>query len=186
MSRLLQKYKSEVVPNLLKEGGYKNINRVPRLEKIVVSMGVGKTLENKNRIDAAVKDLATITGQKPLVTKARKSVSVFKLREGQEIGCKVTLRGKRMYEFLDRLVTLAIPRLRDFRGLPNNAFDDGGNYNMGISEQVVFPEISIDKVEFTQGMNITMVVKCKGESESLELLKRLGMPFRGKQDGTKK
>lgn len=180
MSRLLEKYKKDVLPTMMKDRNYKNINEAPRLEKIVVSMGIGKALENKNRIDAAVKNLAAITGQKPLVTKARKSISGFKLRQGQEIGCKVTLRGKIMFEFLDRLVTLAIPRLRDFRGLPSNAFDNGGNYNLGISEQTVFPEISIDKIEFTQGMNVTMVLKSRNKNESLDLLKRLGVPFREK------
>ena len=180
MSRLLEKYKSEIVPHLLKEHNYKNVMVVPRIEKVVVSMGVGKTLENKNRLEAAVRDLAAITGQKPVVTKARNSVAGFKLRKGQEIGCKVTLRGKIMYEFLDRLINLAIPRIRDFRGLPRTAFDKKGNYNFGISEQVVFPEISIDKLEFVQGMNITMCISAKKKEDTLGLLERIGIPFRSR------
>jgi len=187
--RLLEKYKKEIVPSLMKTLGYKNRLAVPRIEKIVVSMGIGKALENKSRIDAAVRDLSLITGQRPVVTKARKSVSGFKLRKGQEIGCKVTLRGKMMYEFLDRLISLAIPRIRDFRGLSPNSFDKKGNYNFGVSEQLIFPEISIDKVEFVQGMNITIVIDVKKNAPklsgdlrypSLELLKSFGLPFRDK------
>ena len=178
MARLLEKYRSEVVPELKKSLGTQNVLALPRLEKIVVSMGVGKALENKNALDAASKDLATITGQKPVVTRARKSVAGFKLRKGQEIGLKVTLRGRRMYEFLDRLVSIVIPRICDFRGLSPRAFDEAGNYNLGISEQVVFPEINIDKVEFVQGMNVTIGVRARDREESFELLKRLGLPFR--------
>lgn len=178
MARLLEKYRSEVVPELKKVLGTQNVLALPRLEKIVVSMGVGKALENKNFLDAAARDLAAITGQKPLVTRARKSVAGFKLRKGQEIGLKVTLRGKRMYEFLDRLISVVIPRIRDFRGLSPRAFDQAGNYNLGISEQVVFPEINIDKVERIQGMNITIGVRARNPQESFELLQRLGMPFR--------
>jgi large subunit ribosomal protein L5 len=178
MARLLEKYRNEVVPALKKELRRDNALALPKLDKIVVSMGVGKALENKNALEAASKDLATITGQKPMVTRARKSVAGFKLRKGQDIGLKVTLRGKRMYEFLDRLVSIVIPRIRDFRGLSPRAFDQAGNYNLGISEQVVFPEINIDKLEFVQGMNITIGVRARKPEESLELLKRLGMPFR--------
>lgn len=178
MARLLERYRTEVVPQLKKALGTENTLALPRLDKIVVSMGVGKALENKNRLDAAARDLATITGQKPLVTRARKSVAGFKLRKGQEIGLKVTLRGRRMYEFLDRLITIVIPRIRDFRGLSPKAFDDAGNYNLGISEQVVFPEINIDKMEFVQGMNITIGVKARKPEHSFELLRRLGVPFR--------
>ncbi len=178
MARLLEKYRSQVVPELKRTLGTDNVLALPRLDKIVVSMGVGKALENKNYLDAAARDLTTITGQKPLVTRARKSVAGFKLRKGQEIGLKVTLRGRRMYEFLDRLVSIVIPRIRDFRGLSPRAFDAAGNYNMGISEQVVFPEINIDKVEFVQGMNITIGVRARDREESFELLKRLGLPFR--------
>lgn len=178
MARLLEKYRSQVVPELKSSLKKENLLALPRLDKIVVSMGVGKALENKNRLDAAAKDLSTITGQKPLVTRARKSVAGFKLRKGQEIGLKVTLRGPRMYEFLDRLISIVIPRIRDFRGLSPRAFDQAGNYNLGISEQVVFPEINIDKLEFVQGMNITIGVKARSRDESFELLKRLGVPFR--------
>jgi len=178
MARLLEKYRSEVVPELKKVLGTQNVLALPRLEKIVVSMGVGKALENKNFLDAAARDLAAITGQKPLVTRARKSVAGFKLRKGQEIGLKVTLRGRRMYEFLDRLISVVIPRIRDFRGLSPRAFDGAGNYNLGISEQVVFPEINIDKVELIQGMNITLGIRARNPGESFELLRRLGLPFR--------
>lgn len=178
MARLLERYRTEVVPQLRKELGVDNPHALPRLDKIVVSMGVGKALENKNRLDAAARDLATITGQKPLVTRARKSVAGFKLRKGQEIGLKVTLRGRRMYEFLDRLITIVMPRIRDFRGLSPKSFDGAGNYNLGISEQVVFPEINIDKMEFVQGMNITIGVKARKREHSFELLRRLGVPFR--------
>src|SRR5262245_39310023 len=178
MARLLEKYRKELVPALKERLGYGNPLAVPRLEKIVVSMGVGKAIENKNRLDAAAKDLASITGQKATMCKARKSVSNFKLRKGQPIGVKVTLRGARMYEFLDRLVAVVIPRIRDFRGLSPKAFDQAGNYNLGISEQVVFPEINLDKVEFVQGMNITIGVKARKRADSFELLKRLGIPFR--------
>ncbi len=178
MARLLEKYRTEVVPELKKSLATDNALALPRLDKIVVSMGVGKAIENKNCLDAAAKDLSTITGQKPMVTRARKSVAGFKLRMGQEIGLKVTLRGRRMYEFLDRLISIVIPRIRDFRGLSPRAFDQAGNYNLGISEQVVFPEINIDKLEFVQGMNITIGVRAKTRDESFELLKRLGVPFR--------
>jgi len=178
MARLQERYQKDLVPTLKQALRLENVHALPRLDKIVVSMGVGKALENKNRLDAAAKDLATITGQKPLVTRARKSVAGFKLRKGQEIGLKVTLRGKRMYEFLDRLISIVMPRIRDFRGLSPKAFDQAGNYNLGISEQVVFPEINIDKLEFVQGMNITIGVRAKNRDHSLELLRALGVPFR--------
>jgi large subunit ribosomal protein L5 len=178
MARLLDRYRSEIVPDLQQKLGYGNRLAVPRLEKIVVSMGVGKALENRNRLDAAARDLAAITGQKATPCKARKSVANFKLRKGQEIGLKVTLRGRRMYEFLDRLVSIAIPRIRDFRGLSPKSFDQAGNYTIGLAEQVVFPEINIDKLEFVQGMNITIGVKARRKEDSLELLRRLGVPFR--------
>ena len=178
MARLQDKYKSEIIPALKKSLGTENVHALPRLDKIVISMGVGKAIENKNLLDAAAKDLAVISGQKPMITRARKSVANFKLRKGQQIGVKVTLRGPRMYEFLDRLISIVIPRIRDFRGLSPRAFDQAGNYNMGISEQIVFPEINIEKLEFTQGMNITIGVKARRSTDSLELLKRLGVPFR--------
>jgi large subunit ribosomal protein L5 len=180
---MLERYNQEIVPALAQQLGYANKYSVPKLEKIVVSMGVGAALENKNRLDAAAKDLTAITGQKPMVTRARKSVASFKLRKGQQIGLKVTLRGTRMYEFLDRLVSVVIPRIRDFRGLNPRAFDRAGNYNLGISEQIVFPEINIDKVEFTQGMNITIGVRARKPEDSFELLQKLGVPFRQLEAG---
>jgi large subunit ribosomal protein L5 len=182
MARLQERYRKELIPTLKQSLRLDNVHALPRLDKIVVSMGVGQALENKNRLDAAAKDLATITGQKPLVTRARKSVAGFKLRKGQEIGLKVTLRGKRMYEFLDRLISIVMPRIRDFRGLSPKAFDQAGNYNLGISEQVVFPEINIDKLEFVQGMNITIGVRARNRDHSLELLRQLGVPFRQPQE----
>ena len=178
MARLQDMYKDKVVPELMQKFGYANRMAVPRLEKIVVNMGVGKATENKKRLEDAVRDLATITGQKPLVTLARKSVSAFKLRQGNAIGCKVTLRGKRMYEFLDRLITLAIPRVKDFRGLNPSAFDGRGNYNMGLVEQTVFPEIDPTTVTTTQGMNINFQTSAKTDEEARELLTMLGMPFK--------
>jgi large subunit ribosomal protein L5 len=183
MARLLDAYKEKVVPELKKRFGYANTLAVPRVEKIVVNMGVGKATENKKRLEDAVKDLAAITGQKPLITRARKSVSAFKLRRGNEIGCKVTLRGKRMYEFLDRLISLAMPRIRDFRGFSPESFDKFGNYTLGLAEQLVFPEINIDKVEFVQGMDITIVVTGGSAEASRELLRMLGFPFR-REPGT--
>jgi large subunit ribosomal protein L5 len=177
IARLQTSYRERVVPGLKKDFGYPNPMMVPRLTKIVVNMGVGKAVENKNRMEAASKDLTAITGQRPLTRKARGAVSGFKLREGYPIGTAVTLRGTRMWEFLDRLITLAIPRIRDFRGLPTK-FDGRGNYTMGLSEQSVFPEIQLDKVEFVQGMDITFVTTAKTDKEGLALMTHLGMPFR--------
>ncbi len=176
--RLLEKYRAEVIPKLKEKFGIENLLALPRLEKIVVNMGVGKALENKNRIDHAVRDLATITGKKPVVAKARRSVSGFRLRQGNPIGVFVTLRKDRMYEFLDRLISIAIPRIRDFRGLDPKGFDGHGNYNMGLSEQIVFPEINLDKLEFVQGMNVTIVTTAKNDEQGYELLLGLGMPFK--------
>jgi large subunit ribosomal protein L5 len=178
MARLLDQYKEKVVPELMAKFGYTNRLAVPRLTKIVVNMGVGKATENKKRLEDAVRDLTTITGQKPLVTRAKKSVSAFKVRQGNDIGCKVTLRGKRMYEFLDRLISLALPRIRDFRGFPVTSFDGRGNYSMGLAEQTVFPDINIDKVEFVQGMDVTFAISGHSDDASRELLKQLGFPFR--------
>jgi large subunit ribosomal protein L5 len=178
MARLLEKYRKEVVPELKTKLGYTNDLAVPRIEKVVISMGIGKALENKNRLDAAAKDLATIAGQAPVRCKARKSVANFKLRKGSDIGLKVTLRGARAFEFIDRLISIVIPRIRDFRGLSPKAFDQAGNYSLGLGEQTVFPEINLDKVEFVQGMNITIGVRARKKEDSLELLKRLGVPFR--------
>ena len=178
MTRLKDLYKSKIVAELVKEFGYKNVMAVPRLEKIVVSMGLGKAVQDRKFLDLAQKDLMMITGQKPLVCKAKKSVSNFKVRAGDKTGLKVTLRGVRMYEFLDRLVSLAIPRVRDFRGLNPSGFDGQGNYSMGISEQSVFPEIDPAKVEFQQGMNVTFVTTAKTDDESRRMLSLFGMPFK--------
>ena len=179
MVRLLERYRKEVVPHLQEKLGRQNVLSLPRPEKIVVSMGLGKSRDEAKRVEAAVEDLSLITGQKPIVTKAKKSVSAFRLREGMPIGCKATLRGARMYEFLDRLINLAIPRFRDFRGLDPNAFDGRGNYNMGVNEQLVFPEVRVDKVQFQQGMNITIVIKnSRSDEESRWLLEAFGFPFR--------
>jgi len=176
--RLAEKYTNEIVPAFMKERGYKNVMSIPRLEKIVVSMGVGKGHENKRLLETAVSDMNRITGQKAVVTKAKKSVSNFRVREGMNTGCMVTLRGARMFEFLDRLVSVAIPRIRDFRGLKPNSFDGAGNFNMGLADQLVFPEIQADKVENFQGMNITMVIRRSSPDESLALLRMFGVPFR--------
>ncbi len=178
IARLLERYRKEVVPALREEFKRANILSLPRLEKVVVSMGMGKAIEDKRRMEAAVKELAQITGQKPLVCKARKSVSNFKVRKGMETGLKVTLRGQRMYEFLDRLINVAIPRVRDFRGLDPQSFDGRGNYSMGVTEQTIFPEIDADKVEFQQGMHVTIVTTARNDREALRLLTLMGMPFR--------
>ena len=181
MARLQQKYNDEIVAELMTQFGYANRMAVPRLEKIVVNMGVGKATENKKCLEDAQRDLATITGQKPAVTRAKKSVAAFRLREGMPIGCKVTLRGKRMYEFLDRLISIAIPRIRDFRGYSAEAFDGRGNYTLGLAEQVVFPEVDIDKIEFVQGMDVVMRITGNSDEASRELLRRIGFPFRQPQ-----
>ena len=174
-----ERYAKEVVPVLQKELGRTNPLSLPRLTKVVVSMGLGKSITERKRLTAAVDELALITGQKPLVTKARKSVSAFKVREGMEVGAKVTLRKKRMYEFLDRLINVAIPRIRDFRGLNPDSFDGHGNYSMGVSEQLIFPEVDVEKVEFQQGMYITLCIKnAHNDQESYRLLELFGMPFR--------
>jgi large subunit ribosomal protein L5 len=178
MARLLEKYQKEIVPKMMERFSYKNINAVPRLQKVTVSMGVGKAVENNKRIDAAVKDLGIITGQKAVVTKAKKSISGFKLREGMSVGAKVTLRGKRMYEFFDRLISIVIPRIRDFRGFATGGFDGSGNYSLGLGEQLVFPEISVDEVEFVQGLNICLTIDRSNDEESLALLEFFGFPFR--------
>jgi large subunit ribosomal protein L5 len=178
MSRLQEKYKAEIVPKLMERFSYTNVNAVPRLEKITVSMGIGKAIENNKRIDAAVKDLGNITRQRPVVTKAKQSISGFKVRQGMSVGAKVTLRGKRMYEFFDRLISIVIPRIRDFRGLSPRGFDGRGNYSMGLSEQLVFPEISVDDVEFVQGLNICLTIDRSSDEESLALLEFFGFPFR--------
>lgn len=182
--RLQHRYEEVVVPALMKRFGYKSIMQVPRLEKIVVNMGVGEAVADRKVLDEAVEQLALITGQRPMITKAKKSISNFKLREGMPIGCKVTLRGARMYEFFDRLVTLALPRVRDFRGVSDRSFDGRGNYSLGIREQIVFPEIDIDKVSRILGMDITFVTTARTDEEAYELLKELGMPFRRREGQT--
>jgi len=178
MARLKDLYKSQVVPEMVKEFDYKNQHAVPKLEKIVVSMGVGRATSEKKFLEGAKKDLMMISGQMPVVCKATKSVSNFKLREGAEIGLKVTIRRERMYEFMDRLINLTIPRVRDFRGLNTNSFDGRGNYSMGLSEQGVFPEINPAQIEFQQGMNIAFVTTAKTDEEARKLLSLFGMPFR--------
>jgi large subunit ribosomal protein L5 len=178
MARLLDRYKKEITARLAERFGRKNQLSLPRLQKIVVNMGVGKALQDKNRIKEAADQLAQITGQKAQVTKARVAVSGFRLREGNEIGCRVTLRGRRMYEFLDRLISIALPRIRDFRGVNPRSFDGHGNYSLGLSEQMVFPEVDPDKVTFTQGMDVTFVTSTNNDDEARELLRAFGMPFR--------
>ncbi len=178
MARLQERYQKEIAPRLAEKLGRKNPNSLPRLKKIVVNMGVGKALQDKNRMEQSAEQLTLITGQKALITKAKKAVSGFRLREGNEIGCKVTLRGRRMYEFLDRLISIALPRIRDFRGVNPKSFDGQGNYSLGLAEQMVFPEIDPDKVTFTQGMDVTFVTSTRNDDEARELLRGFGMPFR--------
>jgi len=178
MARLLERYQKEIAPRLAERFGRDNRHSLPRLEKIVVNMGVGKTLQDKNRLGQAAEQLAQITGQRPQITKAKVSISGFRLREGNEIGCRVTLRGQRMYEFLDRLISIALPRIRDFRGVNPKSFDGNGNYSLGLAEQLVFPEIDPDKVTFTQGMDVTFVTTTNNDDEARELLRSFGMPFR--------
>jgi large subunit ribosomal protein L5 len=177
-ARLKQHYQKSVVPALKKDFGYKNVMAVPKLEKISVNIGLGEATQNAKLMDGAVNELGQITGQKPVVTKARKSIAAFKLREGMSIGCMVTLRGDRMYEFFDRLVNVALPRVRDFRGVSTKSFDGRGNYTLGIREQLIFPEIDYAKVEKTKGMNISITTSARTDAEGLALLKQLGMPFR--------
>lgn len=176
--RLKEKYISEVVPKMMKEFSYKNVMEVPKIQKIVLNVGLGEAIQNIKLLDAAQKELAAITGQKPIVTKAKKSIASFKLRKGVPIGCKVTLRGNRMYEFLDRLISLALPRIRDFKGVSSKSFDGRGNYSMGLKEQFIFPEIDYDKVEMVHGLDITICTNAKTDVESKKLLEYMGMPFR--------
>jgi large subunit ribosomal protein L5 len=178
MARLKERYQKEIVPALMDEFRFKNVMQVPRLQKIVVNVGLGQATQNVKVIDTAVAEITSITGQKPVVTKARKSIATFKLRRGMPIGCMVTLRGEKMWEFLDRLVNVALPRVRDFRGVSLKAFDGRGNYSLGIKEQIIFPEINYDKVERISGMNITINTSAKNDEEAKSLLQRLGMPFR--------
>jgi large subunit ribosomal protein L5 len=178
MARLLERYQKEIAPRLAEKLGRKNKLSLPRLQKIVVNMGVGKALQEKNRMEQAAENLTQITGQRAQVTKSKVAISGFRLREGNEIGCRVTLRGRRMYEFLDRLISVALPRIRDFRGINPKSFDGNGNYSLGLSEQMIFPEIDPDKVTFTQGMDVTLVTSTKSDDEARELLRLFGMPFR--------
>lgn len=187
MARLMEIYENQIMPELAnkyqrqtKKGNKPQKLNLPRLQKIVINMGVGMALQDKNRLQQAADDLGRIAGQRPQITKAKRSVAGFRLREGNDIGCRVTLRGRRMYEFLDRLISLALPRIRDFRGISPKSFDGNGNYSMGLTEQLVFPEIDADKVNFTQGMDITFVTSTRSDDEARELLKMFGMPFREK------
>ncbi len=178
MTRLKETYLNEIVDAMAKKFGYKNKMQVPKIEKIVINMGVGEAKENSKVLDAAISDLEIITGQKPIVTKAKNSIANFKLREGMPIGCKVTLRGDKMYEFLDRLVNLALPRVRDFRGVSPDSFDGRGNYALGIKEQLIFPEIEYDKVDKVRGMDVIVVTTAESDEEARELLTQFGMPFK--------
>ena len=181
MNRMHERYSKEVAPALFKSFGFKNIMQVPRIEKVVVNIGVGEALDNPKALDAATSDLTIITGQKPIQTKARKSIANFKLREGRLIGTKVTLRGDRMWSFIDRLLNIALPRVRDFRGVSVNAFDGRGNYTLGLKDQLVFPEIEYDKIDKLRGMEITIVTSAKNDEQARALLQLLGMPFSKKE-----
>jgi large subunit ribosomal protein L5 len=178
MARLMDKYQQEILPRLAEKLARANKHSLPKLKKIVVNMGLGKALQDKTKLEQAVVQLTQITGQKPMITRAKQSISGFRLRQGQEIGAMVTLRGRRMYEFLDRLISIALPRIRDFRGLNPKSFDGNGNYNLGLAEQTVFPEIDADKVNFTQGMDISFVTSARNDDEAREMLRAFGMPFR--------
>ena len=178
MDRLQEKYKNEVVPELTKKFGYKNIMQLPKIEKVIINMGVGEAVGNPKALDAAVNDLTIIAGQKPILTRAKKSLAAWKLREGMPIGTKVTLRGTRMYQFLDKFINVALPRVRDFRGVSSTAFDGRGNYVVGLKEQLIFPEIEYDKIDKLRGMNIVIVTTAEKDEEARELLKLMGMPFK--------
>jgi large subunit ribosomal protein L5 len=178
LTRLKETYQKEIVDGMTKKFGYKNVMQVPRLEKIVINMGIGEAKENSKVLDAAMAELAIISGQKPVATRAKNSIANFKIREGMPIGCKVTLRGERMYEFFDRLINLALPRVRDFRGVNPNAFDGRGNYALGIKEQLIFPEIEYDKVDKVRGMDVIVVTTAETDEEARELLAQFGMPFK--------
>lgn len=175
---LKERYRREVIPQLMKKFNYRNVMEAPRLEKIVINMGVGEAIQNPKALEAAVNDLAQISGQRPIVTTARKSIAAFKLRAGMKIGCKVTLRGDRMYDFMEKLVNVVLPRVRDFRGVSARSFDGRGNYTLGLREQVIFPEIDYDKIDKVRGMDITIVTTAKTDEEARELLRFIGMPFR--------
>ena len=178
LPRLKDKFKNEVIKTMMERFGYKNPMQVPKLDKVVINMGVGEAIQNSKAIDAAVNDLMTISGQRPVVTKAKKSIAAFKLRAGMSVGCKVTIRGDRMYEFVDRLFNVALPRVRDFRGISPQAFDGRGNYSMGVKEQLIFPEVDYDKIDKVRGMDIIFVTTAATDEEARELLRLLGMPFK--------
>lgn len=177
MDRLQEKYEQEVKAKLTEKFGYKNVNQLPKIAKVIINMGVGEAVGNSKALESAVSDLTTIAGQKPVVTRAKKSISTWKLRQGMPIGCKVTLRGTRMYQFLDKFMNVALPRVRDFRGVSRNAFDGRGNYSLGLKEQLIFPEIEYDKIDKVRGMNIVIVTTANTDEEARELLKLMGMPF---------
>lgn len=177
-SRLVEKYRNEVVPAITESFGYENVMQVPKLEKIVINIGLGSHKDNPKAVESAVRDLTTITGQRPVVTKARKSIANFKLREGMNVGCKVTLRGEKMYDFFDKLVSISLPRVRDFRGVSSTSFDGRGNYSLGIKEQLIFPEIEYDMVDEIRGMDIVIVTTAETDEESKRLLELMGMPFK--------
>jgi len=176
--RLKEKYEKEIISQLMQERNFKNIMEVPKLKKITINMGIGSATQNPKELEGAVRDLMKLSGQKPVVTKAKKSIASFKVRAGNSIGCKVTLRGARMYEFLDRLLNIAIPRIKDFRGLPKKSFDGRGNYTLGLKEQTIFPEVDVDEVVSVKGMNITFTINSKSDEDSLSLLEKFGFPFR--------
>lgn len=178
MARLYEQYKGEITPKLMEKFQYKNVMQVPRVDRVVLNIGVGEAIQNPKALDGAVNDLTIIAGQKPVITRAKNSIAGFKLREGMAIGCKVTLRGERMYDFLDRLINFALPRVRDFRGVSANAFDGRGNYSLGIKEQTIFPEIEYDKIDKIRGLEVVIVTTAKTDEEARELLKEMGMPFR--------
>lgn len=178
MARLYELYKQEITPRLIDKFKYKNVMEVPRIDRVVLNIGVGEAIQNPKALDGAVSDLTVISGQKPVVTRAKNSIAGFKLREGMPIGCKVTLRGQRMYEFLDKLINLTLPRVRDFRGVSPKAFDGRGNYSLGIKEQTIFPEIEYDKIDKIRGLEVVIVTTSKTDEEARELLREMGMPFR--------
>lgn len=178
MARLKDRYRNEIAPALQQKFGYKNVMQIPKVDKIVINMGVGEAVQNSKAIDSAVTDLAKISGQKPIITRAKKSIAAFKLREGMQVGCKVTLRGQRMYEFMDRLLNVALPRVRDFHGVSAKAFDGRGNYTLGIKEQLIFPEIEYDKIDKLRGMDVVFVTTARTDEEARELLRGFGMPYR--------
>ncbi|HZK42964.1 MAG TPA: 50S ribosomal protein L5 [Syntrophomonadaceae bacterium] len=178
MARLYEQFKQEITPKLMEKFNYKNVMQVPKVDKVVLNIGVGEAIQNPKALDGAVNDLTIISGQRPVITKAKKSIAAFKLREGMPIGCKVTLRGERMYDFLDRLINFSLPRVRDFRGVSANSFDGRGNYSLGIKEQTIFPEIEYDKIDKIRGLEVVFVTTAETDEEARELLKEMGMPFR--------